>query len=150
MLEVKGNLWTYPAKSIAITTNGFIKRTGEAVMGRGCALEAKKKYAALPGIIGEHIVKFGNHVFDLGTAAGNKGWSLFTFPVKHNWWEKADITLIARSANELLNIIDDIYGDKWSVVIPRPGCGNGKLDWETEVKPVLSGIFDDRFIVITY
>lgn len=35
MIEVKGNLWTYPAEVRVITTNGFVKKNGEAVMGIG-------------------------------------------------------------------------------------------------------------------
>jgi len=34
-------------------------------------------------------------------------------------------------------------------VLPRPGCSNGGLDWETEVKPVISKILSDRVWVIT-
>jgi hypothetical protein len=35
-----------------------------------------------------------------------------------------------------------------NVLVPRPGCGNGQLDWE-DVKPILLDHFDDRFIVVT-
>ena len=50
---------------------------------------------------------------------------IYTFPVKHHWREPADISLIVRSAMQLSELVDH-YGDK-TVVIPRPGCGNGKL-----------------------
>jgi len=44
MREVTGNLWTYrPAGIRVITTNGTIKASGEAVMGKGCAREAVVK-----------------------------------------------------------------------------------------------------------
>jgi len=33
-------------------------------------------------------------------------YGLITFPVKHNWWEAADLDLIDRSARELLRIIE--------------------------------------------
>ena len=40
------DLFEFPV--IAITTNGFVKATGECVMGRGCALTAKRLYPQLP------------------------------------------------------------------------------------------------------
>ena len=67
MLEVKGNLWTfeYPNTSPdsyvrCITTNGFVKKNGEAVMGRGCAKEACERYPGLAKQLGEKIIKKGN------------------------------------------------------------------------------------------
>jgi len=39
MKELRGNLFHTPCDVICITTNGFVKRNGEAVMGRGCAVQ---------------------------------------------------------------------------------------------------------------
>jgi len=52
--EDKINLWEYPADARVITTNGFVKNNGEAVMGRGCAREAARKYPRLPLFWGIH------------------------------------------------------------------------------------------------
>jgi hypothetical protein len=45
--EVKGDVWPLAAEvkpdTVAITTNGFVKRNGQAVMGKGCALEAARR-----------------------------------------------------------------------------------------------------------
>lgn len=142
MVEVKGNLWTYPADIRVITTNGTVKKNGECVMGRGCALEAKKKYPAIPILLGRHIKENGNHVgFIFGSAEG-----IYSFPVKHNWYDKADINLIKSSALELVFLLPN---KELRVVMPRPGCGNGGLKWE-DVKPILEPILDDRFHVITF
>lgn len=40
--EVVGNMWAIPADAYCITTNGFVKKNGEAVMGAGCAKEARR------------------------------------------------------------------------------------------------------------
>lgn len=70
-----------------------------------------------------------------------------SFPVKHNWFENADLRLINKSAKLLIEMADKM---KWStVVIPRPGCGNGNLDYDAHVKPLLESLFDDRFIIVT-
>ena len=39
MKEVFGDLWEFDG-TIAITTNGYLKRDGTCVMGRGCARQA--------------------------------------------------------------------------------------------------------------
>lgn len=143
MIEVTGNLWTYPADVRVITTNGTVKKDGTCVMGRGCAYEAKQRYPTIPKLLGDHLKRNGNvPTWLYGGEAGN---IIFSFPVKHNWYEKADVQLIEKSAKELLLIIAP-----WvKVVMPRPGCGNGNLKWEN-VKPILEPILDDRFHIITF
>jgi len=39
--------------------------------------------------------------------------------------------------------------DLGTVVLPRPGCGNGQLDW-SDVHPVIAPILPDSVHVITY
>lgn len=114
-------------------------------MGRGCALEAKTRYPGIEYRIGSTIRGFGNHCHYI-TFGPTK---LFTFPVKHHWREPADLELIKRSATELVALIDSFYmSNDSTIVLPRPGCGNGQLLWE-QVEPVLSPLLDDRFHVIT-
>lgn len=151
MKEDTGDLWDYPADAVVITTNGYVRKDGKCVMGRGCAKEADRKYD-MADDLGWLISLRGNHVYSFDMAyPGEKPNIVLTFPVKHNWWEKADPQLIERSAQELVE-----WADTWgkdigieTYVVPRPGCGNGGLDWE-DVKPILEPILDDRFTVITY
>jgi hypothetical protein len=149
MIEVIGNLWTYHLPDGSepdirvITTNGTVKRNGECVMGRGCALEAKSRYPDLAFMLGQVIQGLGNEAFWIMTKDG----PIITFPVKHNWYEKADLSLIEKSALKIASM--HALEDK-TVVMPRPGCGNGRLDWELNVKPILAPILDDRFHVITF
>ena len=56
--------------------------------------------------------------------------------------------LIRRSARQLVALANK-FGYR-EVLIPRPGSGNGKLSWEDDVKPVLAGILDDRFTLVTF
>lgn len=149
MNDVTGNLWTYPADIRVITTNGFVKKNGECVMGRGCAKEAMVAFKELPRVLGRLVEQHGNHCYLL--RRGGPDGVLVSFPVKHNWFEKADLDLIERSAHELVALANDqAWLDRWKIiVVPRPGCGNGQLKWE-DVKPVLAPILDDRFHIITF
>lgn len=139
MIEIKGNLWEHVNQEsvICITTNGTVKNTGECVMGRGCALEAKIRYPNIARRIGDHIRAHGNTPFWVTS-------DLITFPVKHNWWEKADPQLILASANWLTEAANNLR-QKW-FILPRPGCGNGKLKWE-DVKPLLLNLPDNVKVI---
>jgi hypothetical protein len=142
MKEVFGDLWEFDG-TIAITTNGFVKRDRTCVMGRGCAKQAAIRFLELPHKLGTRISSEGNHVFYFPEHG------LITFPVKHNWWEVADSDLIARSARELLKIVE-VKKIKEAIYLPRPGCGNGRLKWE-DVKKILSPILkSDQFHIVTY
>lgn len=144
VIEVTGDLWDYPADIRCITTNGFVKKNGECVMGRGCAFEAKTRWPELPRQLGNILKINGNVVSFLRDFPDNP---LLSFPVKHNWWERADIALIEKSARDLRTLIDGLGANV--VVLPRPGCGNGQLNWD-DVRPILAPILDDRFHVITF
>lgn len=139
MREATGDLWTYPADVRVITTNGSIRKDGTAVMGRGVALQAKSRYHGIENDLGAALAISGNRVHWLNE-------EIVSFPVKHHWMLKADIDLIERSARQLVELADT--KDAWrTIVMPRPGCGNGGLDWK-DVKPVIAPILDDRFVVI--
>lgn len=143
MKTLAKNLWSLRASGgiIAITTNGFVKRNGEAVMGRGCAYEATQKFPGLKKTLGSYIKKWGNRVFFL------KAQGLITFPVKHHWGEAADLKLIAKSCAQLMHILDK-FGIE-AVYLPRPGCGNGHLSWDV-VRPVIEPLLDDRVTIVTF
>lgn len=153
MREIKGDLWdvaeALQADAVVITTNGFVKKNGEAVMGRGVALEAKQRWGDLPRLLGASIRKFGNklHAFTLELPNGTSQ-TIITFPVKTNWWEKADPELIYHSALNLKVWAEHLSYNIKCIVLPRPGCGNGGLEWE-RVKPILEKwLGDDRFVVV--
>src|SRR3990167_1023266 len=138
MQITEGNLWKFhtPANWIVIPTNGSIRQDGACVMGRGVALQAKKRYPKLPYELGERISTYGNVCFTF------KDYGLLTFPVKHKWFEKADLELIEHSAKQLLYVVDR------PIYLPMVGCGNGRLLWR-DVAPVLDKYFDDTFTVVT-
>lgn len=145
MQEITGNLWDFHNSGnwVVITTNGTLNNQGQLVMGRGIALEAKIRYPNLPKRVAYHLKVSGNTVY------ADAEYRIFTFPVKHNWWEKADLDLIEKSTQQLVEKLDNwFWTDVKTVYLTRPGCYNGRRDWESEVKPILLKYMDDRFYIV--
>lgn len=140
MKEIIGSLWTLPAEFRVITTNGFIKSDGSAVMGRGTAVQAARKWPVFPKLLGKRIRDHGNrvHLFKFGPS------NIITFPVKHNWWEQADLELIAQSTLQLHRFAKK--KSACTILMPRAGCGNGRLDWK-DVRPILARLPDNVCVV---
>ncbi len=147
MNEVNGNLWDSNADIIVITTNGAVRKDGAAIMGRGVALQAKNRYTGIEYILGKLIRENGNHVnFVIGGLP-----KIVSFPVKHHWRERADLKLINQSVLELVLLTNRLNlhlkpSFTYTVALPRPGCGNGRLRWE-DVKSIIRPILDNRFTV---
>lgn len=140
MKEITGDMWVYLERKkffILVTTNGYVKKNGECVMGRGNALEAAEKFPELPLLLGKSIKQRGNVVSLLTN-------QIMSFPVKNVWWEKADKKLIKQSVQQLETIAEK-HPD-WRFVLPRPGCGNGKVRYE-DIRPLLKVLPDNVYVI---
>lgn len=177
MLTLIKELWTFvdKASAICITTNGFVKKDGCAVMGKGCALEAKQLFRGIDQSLGRAIYDKGNVTQIIRRVPRKDDFlDIVSFPVKAilmkikdendlykvlpnhrhkfpigrtvpGFLLKADIGLIRTSLKQLTSLADE---HEWkSVVLPRPGCGYGGLNWE-QVKAELELYLDDRFTVV--
>jgi hypothetical protein len=173
MINLIGDLWSKEADAICITTNGFVKKDGKAVMGKGCAREALNKYPNIDKTLGVNLKKYGNRPSLLiDSVLDGEPCDIWSFPVKPQgiffdgsnvvkhmkdkfdigdfvpgWACKADVELIKESAHQMMELADKFEYKK--IVLPRPGCGAGELKWE-EVEKVLEEILDDRFYVTTF
>lgn len=153
MLEEQCNIWDKydSGEWICILTNCNTNSRGEAIMGRGIAAEAKARFPELPKLIGSLI---GNpnttvcttDVYPLGKHR------MVVFPTKYNYWEPSSIDLIVGSCKQLVRYIqgnylvcDGVLSSR--VYLPRPGCGNGGLEWDY-VKRHIDSLLDDRVIVV--
>lgn len=168
MKELKVNLWNlYDQNKICgITTNGYVKKNGLAVMGRGCALQARKRFMGLPRVLGNKIKSNGNIVQIIEH-------NLFAFPTKTvsgtysddivvphmvgkfrpgewvpGWALKSTIAKISLSIEQLIRLKNT---EGWNeVFLPRPGCGAGGLDWHNEIFPLFKDLGDWLCIVEKY
>ena len=145
MQELKKDLFSDSTISlmdaICATTNGVVKTNGRNVMGVGCALTARNKFPDIDLKLGKLIKKNGNIVQII--ISNPK--PIVAFPTKTVYWEKSSIELIKSSIQQLL-FLTNLMG--WErVILPRPGCSNGGLDWLSQIKPLIEQILDERFYV---
>src|SRR5271157_1215396 len=92
------------ADILCITTNGTVRKNGSAVMGKGCALEAKNRWPGIEDVLGKLLVAKGNKPYLLGGVPQGDpkefqrefkhGCQIWSFPVKHQWYNDADPALI--------------------------------------------------------
>jgi len=152
MREIIGDLFSQECDAICITTSGIVNRHGQLIMGAGCALEAKNRWPKLPFTFGELLALNGNipviikKEFLFESSDSIRPYDIISFPTKNHWLDKSGLDLIVKSCAGLMNIVA-FHGIK-KVVLPRPGCGCGGLDWQ-KVKNLISPILDDRIYIIS-
>jgi len=144
---VNKDIWESKDSVIAVTTNSFIKKSGDLVMGRGAAYEAMQRFPWLPKIAGDQILKHYKHLgvyhwMVLGPMGNAQDRSIGLFQVKYHFRDAASLQLIKESVdklNEWVRISDR------TVSLNFPGIGNGGLSIDT-VLPVVSNL-DERVTV---
>ena len=144
--EDHGNIWELQGDAVCVTTNGIVKEDGRAVMGAGIAKQCLEKYPGVDRVYGNQIklygVKIHTLVLDFVTYQ-----RIVAFPTKQHWQSPSDLSLIERSAKQLMSYTE--LNNLTNVLLPRPGCGLGGLEW-SEVKELLTPILDERIIVVDY
>ena len=128
ILYVKGNLLQSPAQVLVNTVNTM------GVMGRGIALEFKRLF---PEMYRQYRELCERGQFKTGMLwlykSPNK-WVL-NFPTKEHWRAPSRVEYIDAGLRKFV----DSYADMGvhSIAFPALGCGNGQLDFETQVKPLM-------------
>lgn len=166
MRLAKVDMFLAQADAICLTTNPVAKANGAIVMGRGNALYARRCWYGIDKLLGSKLKKYDGkpRVLCLTKADAEVPylplprengkllvpvpWHVVSFPVKYHWREKSDLELIKKSCKQLLRLADK---KKWeTILLPRPGCGNGQLHWKKQVLPLLKEYFgsDDRIVVV--
>ena len=149
MKEIIGNIWNIPCDAICIPTNGNVDGRGRAIMGAGLARQAADRFPDIKESFGLQMFEQPNlkvciiHRF----THFDRRCVLLSFQTKSSWKDPSNIGLITESAEEL---VDAMNWEKFrTILLPHVGCGLGKLNWEEEVKPILSKILDNRFIAVS-
>jgi hypothetical protein len=144
VIEICEDLFAHlhePLHVVGLSTNGTIKRDGRGVMGRGCALEASLRYPTLPLELGKHLKNYGNIPGYLTVGQNHARMRFLILPVKHHWFQHADVDLIQMS----IKFLDELAREGPSVTfhVPRLGCGNGRLSWVMDVRHLMASLPDN-------
>lgn len=125
---VSDSIFSSPAAVLVNTVNTV------GVMGKGIAFEFKRLF---PEMFERYQKECEAGRFDVGNlmlyATPNK-WIL-NFPTKKHWRSPSRVEYIEAGLETFIRTYRD--HDFASVAFPQLGCGNGELDWETQVRPVM-------------
>ncbi len=125
---VKGNLFESPAQVLVNTVNTV------GVMGKGIALEFKQIY---PDMFEEYRKLCEQRKLRIGTLhlfRTPHKWVL-NFPTKEHWRQPSRVEYIEAGLRTFVRIYAEAGIN--SVAFPPLGCGNGQLDFESQVRPLL-------------
>lgn len=150
MIERQGNIWdTFGIKNavVLVTTNNVINTKNELVMGAGIALEAKQRFPDFPKeIVGYYWVNprlWNNGDYHLYI---NYTQQIGCIQTKRHWRDSSPIDLVQKSVEELNREARLPTNEHIIYNLPKPGCGLGGLDWETQVKPLCEMLPDNVVI----
>jgi O-acetyl-ADP-ribose deacetylase (regulator of RNase III) len=128
------NLFKSPAQTLVNTVNTV------GVMGKGIALVFKQLY---PEMYQQYRALCQAGQLDIGKLhiyrTPNK--IIINFPTKKHWRSRSRVEYIEVGLKEFVNSYSK-YGIS-SVSFPQLGCGNGELDWEQQVQPVMERYLKD-------
>ena len=150
MIEIQADMWAmipeYNPNAVCVTTCQVTNSRGHLVMGAGIAKQAKERHPDLPRFWGQSIHE--GQEDDIIVTFKLAPYALVAFHTKAHWKDPSIPSLIRKSATSLLTVADR---KKWECVfLPRPGCSNGGLRWES-VKPILEDVgLDDRFLIFSH
>ncbi len=128
IMYVESNLFDSPAQVLVNPVNTV------GVMGKGLALQFKQQY---PEMFTNYQRFCESGALTVGKLYLYKtpGKWVLNFPTKKNWRNKSQLAYIEVGLQKFVAT----YQEKGieSISFPQLGAGNGGLDWEREVKPLM-------------
>ncbi len=147
--ELTGDFWAEAEHSdvqaIVCTINTMCKKDGTLVMGAGIAKDFCERLPWLSDRWGTRTKKMGEKTYPF-VEVMQGGPDIVGIHTKLDWKDPSPPKLVDRSVKQLY-IISRALGWK-KILMTRPGCGNGGLHWEKFVRPLLTQVLDERFLVI--
>ena len=132
---VTGNLLTSDAQALVNTVNCM------GVMGKGIAKQFKEmypdNYKRYKYVCDQSIVKTGNLFITLDQTS-NK--TIINLPTKQDWKNPSKIEWIVEGLHALREFLQNM---NMSIALPPLGCGNGGLNWENQVQPLVVEMLGD-------
>jgi O-acetyl-ADP-ribose deacetylase (regulator of RNase III) len=125
---MRGDLFTSPAAVLVNTVNTV------GVMGKGVAKEFKRYY---PDMFREYQQRCERGEFTIGDLClfHHPHKSVMNFPTKKHWRSPSKLEYIEQG---LQTFVREYRKYKvHSIAFPQLGCGNGELDWESQVRPLM-------------
>ena len=137
MIEFRrDNLLRADAEALVNTVNTV------GVMGKGIALQFKKKFPgnfkAYERACKNEKVRVGK-MFTVSLDSLTNPQYVINFPTKQHWKGRSRIEYVRDGLEDLLHEIERL--DIHSIALLPLGCGNGGLDWESEVRPLIEATF---------
>lgn len=128
ILYVEGDLFASPAEVLTNTVNTV------GAMGKGVALTFKQIY---PEMYAEYRKLCETGKLDIGTLYVYRSThkTILNFPTKKHWRSPSKPEYIEAGLRQLVLNHDRLQ--LGSIAMPPLGCGNGGLDFESQVKPLL-------------
>jgi len=125
---VNGNLFESPAKVLVNAVNTV------GVMGKGIAKDFKTIYPEMFKIYQKHCENGSFEVGKLMLYKTSNKWVL-NFPTKTTWKLPSKLEYIEMGLEKFKKSYAE-HGIT-SIAFPPLGCGNGELNWETQVRPLM-------------
>lgn len=130
---IHGNIFESDAQVLVNPVNTV------GVMGKGLALEFKKRY---PDMFRQYQDKCRQNLFHPGSLMffHEKDHDVLLFPTKEHWKDPSMLAYVKFGLSEFRRRYEEY--DIQSVAFPMLGCGNGGLSWD-EVRPVMERYLQD-------
>lgn len=125
---VKGNLFQSPAHVLVNTVNTV------GVMGKGIALDFKRLFPAMYNQYRDLCENGQLEVGKLWLYKSPNKWVL-NFPTKKHWRSPSRVEYVDAGLQKFVKRYSDL--GIHSIAFPALGCGNGQLDFATQVQPLM-------------